>query len=434
MPAADAQRRLSFIRDAEIEGTIRIVSTPIFQQAGLPPESINVYLINDDTLNAFVAGGLNMFLHTGFLLATDNMGEVAGVIAHETGHIEGGHIAARKSTLESLQAPVWATYIIGLGAAILSGDARIGAAAAAAGQNAILRDLLLYSRGQEASADQAALRLLRGAGYDSSGLLTFMRKLQGQEALLSSNQDPYLRSHPLTTDRMNYLRDSVSGSPFYQQPFPSDLQIRHARMQAKLIGFLKSEQTVLTTYPESDQSLPARYARSIMNYRAGRIEQALTAIDALLADHPRDAYFHELKGQVLLENGRVAEAVDPYRQAVRHDPDSALLKLAFAHALLQVNDPLLLPEAKENLVLALRVEPDNGSAWRQLAIAEGRLGDVGKAALALAEAAAVRGDFTETHGQAQRALSLLPEGSADHLRAEDLRRYARNEMEKRSGN
>ena len=433
--AAPAQDRPSFIRDAEIEDTIRVVSTPLFQQAGLPPEAIDVYLINDDTLNAFVAGGLNMFLHTGFLLATDNMGEVAGVIAHETGHLEGGHIAARKSQIEALQGPLWATYVLGLGAAILSGDGRVGAAAVAAGQNAILRDLLLYTRGQEASADQAAVRLMEGAGYSAEGLLSFMSKLRGQEALLSSNQDPYLRSHPLTTDRMNYLRDSVTNSPFAGKDFPSDMQLRHARMQAKLIGFLKAPNVVMIEYPESDQSLPARYARSIMHYRSGRIEEALTMIDGLLAEFPEDPYFHELKGQILFENGRVAEAVEPYRQSVRYDPESALLRMAFAHTLIEANDPSLLNEAKENLTLALSEEPRNASAWRQLAIAEGRMGNVGKAALALAEAAAARGDFLEARGQSERALSLLPEGSGDRLRAEDLKRYADSELKNRaSGN
>ena len=431
-PAAEAQKRLSFIRDAEIEETIRIVSTPLFKQAGLPPEAINVYLINDDTLNAFVAGGLNMFLHTGFLLATEDLGEVAGVIAHETGHIEGGHIAARKSTLDDLQTPVIVSYLLGIGAGILSGDGRVAAAAIAASQNAILRDLLLYTRAQEASADQAALRLLNGAGYSPEGLLTFMRKLQGQEALLSSNQDPYLRSHPLTSDRMNYLRDAVSGSPYAGQAFPEDLAMRHARMQAKLIGFMKPEQVVLTTYPQSDQSLPARYARSIMAYRSGRIGEALSGLDELLREKPNDPYFHELKGQILFENGRVTESVEPYRVSVREAPSSSLLRMALAHALIESNQPGTLEEAREHLEVALRSEKDNAWAWRQLAIVEGRLGDVGKAALHLAEAAAANGNFEEAFGQARRALSLLPEGSAEHLRAEDLRRYAESEMQARA--
>ena len=326
-----AQQRLSFIRDAEIEDTIRVISAPIFRQAGLAPEAVDVYLINNDTLNAFVAGGQNMFLHTGFLMATEDMGEVVGVIAHETGHIEGGHIAARKATLDQLQTPVWATYVLGLGAAILSGDSRVGAAAVAAGQNAILRDLLLYSRGQEASADQAALRLLQGAGYSPEGLLTFMRKLQGQEALLSSNQDPYLRSHPLTNDRMNYMRDSVAASPFTGKPFADDLVERHKRMRAKLIGFISSENEVLNRYPEDDLSMPSRYARSIMHYRRGRIDQALEILDGLLAEYPEDPYFYELKGQILFENGRVQEAVEPYRKSVVYAPESGLLKIAYGN-------------------------------------------------------------------------------------------------------
>ncbi len=429
-PGASAQNQLSFIRDAEIEDTIRVISTPLFQQAGLPPDAINVYLINNDTLNAFVAGGLNIFLFTGFLMATDDIGEVVGVIAHETGHIEGGHIAARKAQIDALQGPLWATYLLGLGAAVLSGDGRVGAAAAAAGQNAILRDLLLYTRSQEASADQAAVRLLEGAGYSSKGLLTFLGELQGQEALLSQNQDPYLRSHPLTVDRMNYLRDVVARSPYSDQPFSEDLVVRHQRMIAKLYGFMRPPHEVLLRYPVDDNTLPARYARAIMLYRQGKIDEALEKIDALLAAEPQDPYFYELKGQVLFENGRVAEAVEPYRKSVEYAPKSALLKMSFAHALVESGDPAYLQEANQMLRAALQVEPENAGAWRRVAIVEGRLGNVGKAALALAESAASRGDARETLDQATRALSMLEKGTSDYLRADDLKRLGESEVKK----
>ncbi len=431
LPLAAQQRGASFIRDAEIEDTIRVISTPLFQQAGLSPAAIDVYLINDDSLNAFVAGGLNMFLHTGFLVSTTDIGEVMGVIAHETGHIEGGHLAARKAEIEDLKDQLLATYVLGLGAAILSGNPGVGTAATLATQDAMLRGLLRYNRGQEASADQAAVRLLQGAGYSPSGLLDFMKVLHGQEALLSSSQDPYLRSHPLTQDRMTYLAESVQESPYRSKPFPPDLVERYQRMKAKLVGFLKPMHIVERQYPQSDASIAARYARAIAQYRNGSIDTALEQIEALIQSEPGNPYFWELKGQVLYENGRINESIPPYEEATRLAPDSALLRIGLAAALLQLPGNDLVPSARDHLYEALKQEDDNPTVWRYLAIAEGRLGNTGLAALSLAEAAWARGNAKETRDQAERAQKLLDNGTRGKLRAEDLQRFAENELKKK---
>ena len=411
LPLAAQQRGASFIRDAEIEDTIRVISTPLFQQAGLSPAAIDVYLINDDSLNAFVAGGLNMFLHTGFLVSTTDIGEVMGVIAHETGHIEGGHLAARKAEIEDLKDQLLATYVLGLGAAILSGNPGVGTAATL--------------------ATQAAVRLLQGAGYSPSGLLDFMKVLHGQEALLSSSQDPYLRSHPLTQDRMTYLAESVQESPYRSKPFPPDLVERYQRMKAKLVGFLKPMHIVERQYPQSDASIAARYARAIAQYRNGSIDTALEQIEALIQSEPGNPYFWELKGQVLYENGRINESIPPYEEATRLAPESALLRIGLAAALLQLPGNDLVPSARDHLYEALKQEDDNPTVWRYLAIAEGRLGNTGLAALSLAEAAWARGNAKETRDQAERAQKLLDNGTRGKLRAEDLQRFAENELKKK---
>jgi len=296
---ADAQR-MRLIRDAEIESIIRIYSTPLFQAAGLSPQGIRLYLVNDRTLNAFVAGGLNMFINTGLLIEAKHPGQVIGVIAHETGHISGGHLATRGSALDQSRAALIASYLLGLGAALATGESAAGAAVISGGQDIALRSLLQYTRTQETAADQAAVTLLKATRQSPRGLMEFMETLRGQEVLLSNNQDPYLRSHPLTHDRINFIQNSIRQSPFVDKPPDHDLVVLHNRMRAKLIGFLEPLGRVLRAYPENDTTVPGRYARAIAYYKVPDINKALVELNGLLGEAPNDPYFLELKGQMLL--------------------------------------------------------------------------------------------------------------------------------------
>lgn len=420
---ASAQQ-IRLIRDAEIENIIRLYSTPLFQAAGLSPKDINVYLVNDPKLNAFVAGGLNIFLNTGTLIQANDPLEVIGVIAHETGHIAAGHAVTRGESIRQSTRSIIASYIIGLGAAIATGRPELAAAIISGGQEIALKGLLRYNRAQESAADEIAVRLLNGNGQSPRGLLEFMRKIGGQEMLYSSNQDPYLRSHPLTRQRIQFLEDQVRRSSYGKTPAAPKLVALHKRMRAKLIGFLQPMNQVLRRYPEADTSLPAQYARAIANYRKGNLAAALSLIDALLAQHPDDPYFYELRGQIQFESGRIAEAVPDYETAVRLLPDSPQIALALAQAQIEMNDPQTDRKALGHLAKTLRHEPSNAFAWRLAAIVHGRQGDIGMTALALAERALALGQALEARGQAVRAKKILAEGSPSWLRAGDIEELA----------
>ena len=430
-PAQAQKKRVQFIRDAEIENIIRTYATPLFQAAGLSPKAIDVYLIRDPKLNAFVTPGFNMFLHTGLLMRTENPSQVIGVIAHETGHLAAGHTATRKGELRRAENSVIASYVIGLGAAIATGRPEFLGAAILGGQDIALKGLLSYTRSQESAADQVAVRLLNGTRQTPRGLLEFMRILGGQEALLSNNQDPYLRTHPLARDRIDFLEEQVRLSPYGNKPARPEFATLHARMRAKLIGYLQPLDLVLRNYPESDQSLPGRYARSIANYYKADIGLALTLIDGLIAEWPEDPYFHEFRGQMLFEKGRIAEAVPEFETAVRLLPDSPQIRLALAQAQIEMNDPALDKAALRNLDETLQHEPRNGFAWRLVAVAHGRGGNVGMTALALAERALSRGKGAEAREQAQRAQKILAEGSPAWLRALDVEKQAIRMAKKR---
>jgi predicted Zn-dependent protease len=427
-PIGAAGQDFNLIRDAEIEATIHAYSEPVFEAADLNADAIDVYLVANDQLNAFVAGGMNMFLFTGLLQKADGPLEVMGVIAHEAGHIANGDLAGRRQRMRESTTSMIASYALGLAAALATGRTDAGLAATQAAQGAVVSNLLSYTRGQEGAADQAAVTYLNRAGYSPKGLLSFMKVLQGQEALLSDNQDPYLRTHPLTQSRINYLRSAVDKSPHTGSGPPERLRIKHERMVAKLDGFLQQPSETLREY-KGKTSVPGRYARAIAHYRDADLEKALTMVNGLIEEYPDDPYFHELKGQMLYEHGRIAKALPAYEQAVKLDPKAPLLRLGLARTQVQLNDPALNGPALRNLQRVLSAESDNASAWRLRAIAHGRSGDKGRTAWALAEARLAQGALKDAVQQAERALALLQEHTPPWLRAQDIKREAERRIQ-----
>ncbi|MFA5122417.1 M48 family metalloprotease [Zavarzinia sp.] len=424
MPAAVAQqakqRSLQLIRDAEVEAYVRAMAAPIFKAAGLEDSAVRIILIEDSTLNAFVAGGQNLFLNTGTLLAVATPEQLMGVIAHETGHIAGGHLvrstdALRNASIQQIIATV-------LGAiAILSGGGEAGAAIMTGGSQVAVRSLLQYSRTQESTADQAAVTFLDKLHVTSRGLPEFLDIIQRDNLRIRGDQNPYVYTHPLTPERIAALETRVSQSPYVDAAAAPIYVAMLARIQGKLHGYLDNPDTTLRRILPSSTNLADRYARVVALYRKPDIPQFLTEIDALLKSYPNDPYFLELKGQALLENNRVADAVEPYRLAVKYAPKEPLIRVGLASAMIATEDPKLADEAIRTLEVATNEDPDNALAWYQLAIAYGRRNDIGMASLASAERFLLVGKLEDAFTQAEKAEKLLPVGSPGALRAADIR-------------
>ena len=431
-PTPLAAQGLRLVRDAEIETTIRIYATPLFQAAGISPQSVRIFLVNDDSLNAFVTSGNRMFINTGLLVKAKSPLEVIGVIAHETGHMAGGHVAIRGKSIENAQSTIIASYLLGIGAALATGRGEAASAIISGGQDIALKGFLGYSRGQESAADQAGIRLLEATKLSPQGLIDFMGVLRGQEVLLATSQDPYLRTHPLTSERISFLENAAAQSPYKDRP-PSEELIRlHNRVRAKLIGFLWPISRVFQDYPEEDNSLESRYARAIAHYREAQLDAALPLINGLIDEHPNDPYFYELKGQMLYENARGLEALPAFEKATELRPNSPQLHFALAQAQIEANTAELDQKALENLNYTLQHEPSNSAAWRLSAIAYGRSGNTGMTALAMAEAALARGQSRESLQHARRAVKILPGGSPSLLRAQDIEGLAERLVEKQN--
>jgi len=411
---------ISFIRDAEIENIIALYSKPVFQAANLAADNVEIYLVNDSRLNAFVAGGQKLFIHTGLLQRARTPEQVIGVIAHESGHIAGGHLSRIRQKMKGVPAESILGFILG-GVAAAAGEAGAGAAIMFGGQEAAQRSLLSYSRMEEGSADQAALKYLDDIKLTSKGLLEFFQILKQDEVRKTAEQNPYIRSHPLTGERISALKSHVDASPYSKNILSAEYREMHARMRAKLDAFILPPAHTLRLYPLGDESISGRYARAGAYHKDGQIELALKEINSLLEERPNDPYFHELKGQIYFENGQLTQAVESYEKAVELLPRQPLLLLALGRSYLEQNDPTKLDQAISMLESTVTADKEYAFAWRQLGIAYGKANRMAESSLALAEEAFLQRRYKDSQFLANRAENGLKVGSRGWLQAQDIR-------------
>lgn len=420
MPSASAQSTsISLIRDAEIESTIRLFASPIFAAAGLDQSALQIHLVADPSLNAFVLGGQRIFINTGLLQRSEHPGQVIGVIAHETGHLAAGHLSRLNSELRNATVFALLSTVLGVAVGVIAEDAAVGSAVQSGGAQVFGRNILSFTRAMEGQADEAALRYLDSAQISSRGIAEFLAIL-GVQANRVVGVSPYVLTHPEPEARVARVQTHLALSRHANRPIPTELLRRHERMRAKLDGFLLPYEDVMRNYRSDDRSVGARYARAISSFRRGDLADSLDLIDGLLAESPNDPFFHETRGDALFQNGRIADAVASYRRAVNLAPDEPLLRIALAQALLETNRQTQLVEARDELRVAILREGESARAWRLLTIAYGRLGDQGNLALAQAETGFLTGDVRLAIDRANVAVDLLPVGSAGWLRAQDI--------------
>lgn len=421
-------RAQTIIRDAEIEAYMQEWLKPVFAAANMSPDQVKIIIVQGDDINAFVAGGSNIFLYTGLLQKTENPGEVIGVVAHELGHITGGHLIRGREMMEQASYESILGMILGVGAAIATGDGGAAATIGTGASSMAQRRFLTYSRAFESSADQAALRYLDTAQMNPTGLESFMHKLEDQELRPTSQQSQYVRTHPLTRDRIDAINQRAESSPYKNKPYPAEWTAQHKMMLAKLEGFIKPQQ-VVWNYDDKDMSRDAMAAKAIAAYRQNEVQKALKLADQLLAMEPDNAYFLELKAQMLKDFGRVPESIPYYEKAVAKKPDAALIRIALAHAQIETagNDATKLQKAIQNLQVALKDEPRSSYIHRLMATAYGRSGDESRAKLHLAEEALLQRKYSYAKSQAQNALKGLKSGSPDWIRANDILNYIASE-------
>ncbi len=418
----------SVLRDAETEAFFRDISREMLIGAELDPKNVQIILIGDPSINAFVTGGQNIFIHSGLIAAADNVNELQGVIAHEIGHIAGGH-NVRFNEGAGPATNISLLSLVGAAALIAAGAGEAGLAVLGLGTAAAQGKFLSFTRDQESRADQAGAVYLSKAGLSGKGSIAFFQKLLGQEFRLAIKQEnEYARTHPLSGTRIANLENVYERDPAWLRPPDPRLNARFLRIKGKLIGFVAEPARVLQLYPATDQSVPAHYARAYAWHRSAYAEQAAIEADALLRTAPDDPYFLELKGQILLENGKIAEAVPVLRDAVARAPNEPLIMTLLGHALISTEDKADFAEAEPLLKRAIARDRENPFAWYQLGVIYDRKGDAPRAALAAAERYSLESNPRGAAANARVALAGLRRGTPDWIRAEDISLVAADEL------
>ncbi|MEH3104171.1 MAG: M48 family metalloprotease [Sphingomonas phyllosphaerae] len=420
----------SLLRDAETEALLKDMSAPLVTAAGLRPADVSFALVNDDSINAFVAGGQTVYIHTGLLQQADSANQVQGVIAHELGHIADGHVITGAQAQKPAMGVYLLSMVLGL-AAMAAGGGEAGAGILAAGQQVAMGKYLAFSRVQEATADASAVRYLDTAGITGKGMLEFFKKLQQQEYRYGTkNIDPFMQSHPLSGTRVQTLTADLQASKAWSKPANSALQERFLRVRAKLDGYLMPPPQALQKYPDSDQTVYAHYARAYAYHRAGYPEKADAEAEALVAKEPDDPYFQEIMGQILLEAGKPKLALAPLKRATEGSRANPLIATTYGHALIATEDPTHYDEAKRVLRTAVARDDENPFAWFQLGTVYELTGDEARAALASAERASMMGDDRTAADRARYAMAGIPKNTPDWIRAQDIAMTAQNAVDK----
>jgi len=427
---AEEEKGLPILRDTETEQLLRDYSRPILRAAGLERQNIQVVIINQNVFNAFVADGRRIFVNHGALLQSETPNQIIGVLAHETGHLAGGHLARMREQLAQAQTQMIIAMLLGVGAMAAGarsnnqygggGLTNAGAAAISGPQNMILRSLLSYQRQQEESADRAGVKYLTATGQSAKGMYETFKRFTNESLFAAHGADPYYQSHPMPAERVAALEEIARTSPYWDKKDDPALQLRHDMMRAKISGFLERQDTVYRRYPLSDTSLPARYAHAIATYLHGDLRNALSQIDVLIQTQPNNPYFHELRGQALLEGGRPAEAIVPLRKAVHLSNNAALIEMLLGQALVATDNKAYTDEAIGILRNAVAREPEAPLGYMQLAMAFGKKGDLAEADLASAQAAFLRGDNKTARDLASRAKTRFAVGTPGWVKADDI--------------
>jgi predicted Zn-dependent protease len=429
MPALSQQKGPPVIRDTESEQLLRDYTRPILRAAGMEKQNIQMVIINESAFNAFVADGRRIFVNYGALMQSDTPGQIIGVLAHETGHLAGGHLSKLREQLAQAQTQMIIAMLLGAGALVAAGTrggnsnsglANVGAAAVSAPQEMIRRNLLSYVRQQEENADRAGVKFLTATGQSARGMYETFKRFTNESLFAARGADPYAQSHPMPAERVAALEELARSSPYWDKKDDPALQLRHDMVRAKISAFMERQDTFYRRYPLSNDSLPARYGRAIATYRHGDLRSAVAQIDALIQLQPANPYFSELRGQALLEGGKPAEAIAPLRKAVQLSNNAPLIEMLLGQALVASDNKAYTEEAITILRAAVARETEAPLGYTQLAMAYGRKGDYAQADLASAQAAYLRGDNKTARDLAARAKTRFAIGTPGWVKADDI--------------
>jgi len=409
---------IQLLQDTETERVLRSYEDPILAVAGLDPKAMKIYIVNDPTINAFAAEGQNIFVNTGLFIQLRTPNELIGVLAHETGHIAGGHLERDTAAIQKATVPMLLSMIVGV-AAIVAGAGEAGIALIEGGQQLAQAQFNAFSRPQEATADQMGQRYLRETHQSGEGMVRVFERMADEAARASAHPDAMATDHPADRDRVVALQTIADSSPYASVMDTPEAQHEFDMIKAKMLGYLAPVPDVLAYYPPKNLSKPARYARAMAYMRQPNLKLALAEVNSLIKDEPNNPYFYEMLGQIYVEMSQPEHGIAPYQKSVDLLPDAPELRVALAAAQLATEKRALAQAAIDNLKVALQENNEDTFAWYQAAQGYSALGNQPMADLATAERYYTAGD-ARAIVFAQRAEKALEKGSADWQRANDI--------------
>jgi len=427
-----AAQGITLLQDTETERLLRSYEEPILAVAGIDPGAVRMYIVNDTDLNAFVAEGQNVFSNAGLFIQLRTPNELIGVLAHETGHMAGGHLIRGSDAIAKAEIPMLLSMALGIGAAI-AGAGEAGMILMGIGQAAAESQFYQFSRVQEATADQMGQKYLRLTHQSGLGMVNVFTRMANEEAMLVKNPEQFATSHPASRDRVENMREIADASPY--RDVPDSPQAIHAfqMVKAKVIGYLLPVQDVLYRYPVTNKSAPARYARAMVYMRQPNLKLALEEINSLIKEEPKNPFFYEVLGQIYVSMSQPMKGIAPYQTSVNLMPDAPQLRVALAAAQVATGQKPIEQQAIGNLKIALQQDSENPFAWYEMAQAYSDIGNVPMANLATAERYYTVGDVRQAARFALRSRQKLTNGTPDWERANDIIAAATTQLKQQRG-
>ncbi len=424
-----AAQGITLLQDTETERLLRSYEDPILTVAGIDPAAVKMYIVNDTSLNAFVAEGQNIFSNAGLFIQLKTPNELIGVLAHETGHMAGGHLTRGSDAIAKAEIPMLLSMALGIGAAIM-GAGELGMVLMGVGQSAAQAQYMQFSRVQEATADQMGQKYLRATHQSGMGMVHVFERMANEAAMIVKNPEQYASDHPADRDRVANLQEIAEASPYRDVPDSPQAIHAYEMVKAKVIGYLLPVKDVLYRYPLTNKSAPARYARAMVYMRQPDLPKALTEINSLIKEEPKNPYFYEVLGQIYVSMSQPAKGIEPYQTSVNLLPDAPELRVSLAAAQVATGRKDIEQQAINNLKIALQQDSDNPFGWYEMAQAYSDIGNEPMANLATAERFYTVGALPQSAMFAVRARQKLTKGSADWERANDIIAIAQSQMKR----
>ena len=422
-----AAQGISLLQDTETERLLYSYEQPILKVAGIDPAAVRMYIVNDTSLNAFVAEGQNVFSNAGLFIELKNPNELIGVLAHETGHMAGGHLSRGSEAIAKAEIPMLLSMVLGIGAAI-AGAGQAGMILMGIGQSAAEAQFMQFSRVQEATADQMGQKYLRATHQSGMGMVHVFERMANEAAMIVKNPEAYASDHPADRDRVANLQEIAEASPYRDVPDSPQAIHAYEMVKAKVIGYLLPVQDVMYRYPVTNKTAPARYARAMVYMRTPDLPKALAEINSLIKEEPKNPFFYEVLGQIYVSMSQPLKGIAPYQTCVDLMPDAPQLRVALAAAEIATGQKTYEAKAVENLKIAMQQDNENPFGWYQMAQAYSDLGNTAQADLATSERYYAVGDIRKAAVFAMRARQKLPNGTPDWQRANDVIAIAQSQL------